>query len=86
MWRLAVEGAPPGDKPQTVRVAGRVAPGSKKDTARRSGTVCLAVRREAPGGSVVVGVLCRWICMDVFFLFLIAWSGICWIGYERGGS
>jgi len=86
VWRLAVGGALPGDKPQTVRVAGRVVPDSKRDTTRQSGTVRLAVCREAPGGSAVAGVLCRWICMDVLFLFLIAWSGICWIGYERGGS
>ena len=30
----------------------------------------LAVSRGALGESVVAGVLCRWICMDVFFPFL----------------
>jgi len=47
-----------------------MAPGGEGDTARRSGAVRLAVYREVSGGSAVAGVLCRWICIDVFFSFL----------------
>jgi len=70
VWRRAVEEAPSGDEPRNRENCEEWRLAVRGDTIRRSGAVHLAVHREAPGGSAVAGVLCRWICMDVFFPFL----------------
>ena len=71
VWRLAVEEAPPGGEPRDKEKweEWRLAVG-EGDTTRRSGAVRQTVHRETPGGIVVAVVLCRWICMVVFFPFL----------------
>jgi len=70
VWRPAVGEAPPGGKPHN-RADGEVRrPAVERHRQAAWSVFRLAVSGGVPDGSAVAEVLCRWICMDVFFPFL----------------
>jgi len=68
--RPTVGEAPPGGKPRNRDDGEDRRPAVERHRQAAWSVFRLAVSEEAPGGSAVARVLCRWICMDVFFLFL----------------